>query len=65
MERNKSVLLNPYEMNLVLLENSKKDIEIGNFLVKKSIDEIESIVAKNEDLRDYKMKSIRYYYKFS
>jgi hypothetical protein len=32
-------------------------MEIGNFLVKKTMDEIESIVAKNEDLRDYKMKS--------
>ena len=59
MERNKSIVLNAYDTNLVLLENCKKDIEIGNFLVKKSIDEIESIVAKNEDLRDYKMKSIR------
>ncbi len=44
-------------MNVILLESSKKDMEIGNFLVKKSIEEIESIVEKNEDLRDYKMKS--------
>jgi len=42
----------------MLLDSSKRDIEIGNFLVKKSIEEIELIVAKNEDLRDYKMKSI-------
>jgi hypothetical protein len=50
-------MLNPLDLNVMLLDGSKKDMELANFVVKKSIEEIESIVAKNEDLRDYKMKS--------
>jgi hypothetical protein len=49
--------LGPVELDINMVEGSKRDIGNSKFIVKSTINSVEDFVYKKEEQRDYKMRS--------